>query len=297
MPLLVRLTERVSYAPGGVNIGVIFDDSDGAVLVDTGLNDSSVRKVLRNLTAIGRRVTEIVTTHGHADHFGGNAFTVKRTGARVHAPRWDETVLRYPLFQPLCLFAGADPPASLRTGFLLATESPVDVIYDAGLMTVGGIEVEAVSLAGHSGNQMGILVDGVFFCADVILPERVIERYRMPYLYSVRDHLPSLDRAQSVDHRVAVPGHGPTLDHIALGTEPNRALVVRVAEMIAELCVEPRSAEDLLADVLAGLGADPSDASGYYLLHPTVYAYLTYLEGDGVLEHAVERGRSLWRRR
>jgi len=294
--MLVGLTEQVSYAPGGVNIGVILAEDDSAILVDTGLNDTSVRKVLRALDGIGRRVTDIITTHGHADHFGGNAFTVKRTGARVHAPRWDEAVLRYPLFQPLCLYAGADPPASLRTGFLLAAESPVDVIYDAGPMTVAGVELEAVSLGGHSGNQMGILVDGVFFCADVILPERVIERYRMPYLYSVRDHLPSLERAEAVAHQVVVPGHGPTLEHVSAGVEPNRALVMRVAEMIENLCAEPRSPEEVLASVLEQLGADPVDAPGYYLLHPTVFAYLTYLEAQGALNHQIERGRSLWMR-
>lgn len=295
--MLVELSERVSYAPGGVNIGIIMADAGQSILVDTGLNDTSVRKVLRELDGIGRRVTDIITTHGHADHFGGNAFTVKRTGARVHAPRWDETVLRYPLFQPLCLFAGADPPASMRTGFLLAAESPVDVIYDAGLMNVAGVEVDAISLAGHSGNQMGILVDGVFFCADVVLPERAIERYRMPYLYSVRDHLPSLDRAEAVTHQVAVPGHGPTLEHVSQGVEPNRALVLRVAEMIVELCAESRSPEDVLELVLEQLGADPSDAPAYYLLHPTVFAFLTHLEAQGVLEHQISRGRSLWRRR
>ncbi len=295
--MLVELTDRVSYAPGGVNIGVIRSGDYGAILVDTGLNDTAVRKVLRELDTMGRTVTDIITTHGHADHFGGNAFTVKRTGARVHAPSWDETILRYPLFQPLSLFAGADPPASMRTGFLLAAESPVDVIYHAGPMTISGVDVEAVSLGGHSGNQMGILIDGVFFCADVVLPERVIERYKMPYLYSVRDHLPSLDRAEAVAHHVAVPGHGPTLEHVSVGAVPNRQLVMLVAEMIVEMCAEPLSPEDVLALVLQRLGADPSDAPAYYLLHPTVFAYLSYLEGEGALDHHIERGRSLWRLR
>ena len=295
--MLLELTERVSYAPGGVNIGVIIASENRAILIDTGLNDTAVRKVLRVLDGTGRTVTDVITTHGHADHFGGNAFTVKRTGARVHAPRWDECVLRYPLFQPLSLYAGADPPASMRSGFLLAPESPVDVIFDAGQMTVAGVELEAVSLAGHSGNQMGILVDGVFFCADVILPERVIERYKMPYLYSVRDHIPSLSRADAVMHNVAVPGHGPTLEHVSVGVAPNRALVMRVAEMITDLCSEPRTPEDVLALVLEQLGAQPSDPPAYYLLHPTAFAYLSYLEFEGILEHHIERGRSLWLRR
>jgi glyoxylase-like metal-dependent hydrolase (beta-lactamase superfamily II) len=294
---IVWLTDRVGFAPGGVNIGVVRGEPGQAVLIDSGLNDSAVRKVLRDLRAEGREVTAIVTTHCHADHFGGNAFVVKRGGARVYAPAWDEAVLRYPMFQPVCLFAGADPPQALRGGFLLAEASPVDSIYEAGQLEVDGVELEAVSLAGHSGNQMGILVDGVFFCADVVLPERVIERYRIPYLYSVGRHLESLQRASEIPHRVAVPGHGPHVEHVDELVAPNLQLVKTVAAVVVEHCAEPRMPEDILADVLAALGADPPDAASYYLLHPTVFAYLSYLESQGDVEHEITRGRSLWRRR
>ena len=79
--MLQQLSERVWVAPGGVNIGVIFTDDGGAILIDTGLNDTPVRKVLRALATHEREVRAIVTTHGHADHFGGNAFAVKRNYA------------------------------------------------------------------------------------------------------------------------------------------------------------------------------------------------------------------------
>lgn len=292
--MLEQLSERVYFAPGGVNIGVILASDDGAIMVDSGLNDSAARKVLRDLQALDRRVVAIVTTHGHADHFGGNAFVVKRTGARVFAPAWDETVLRYPLFQPLVLFAGADPPTSLRGSFMLAEQSPVDVIYDAGPLDVAGVQLEAISLAGHSGNQMGVLIDDVFFCADVVFPERVIERYRMPYLYSVRDHLASLERAAKVPHRVAVPGHGPLLEPIDAAVEQNLTLVHRIADMVVDICASPRMPEEVLAELLTRLDAAPADPSSFYLLHPTAFAYLTHLEAEGRVTHVIEHGRSLW---
>jgi glyoxylase-like metal-dependent hydrolase (beta-lactamase superfamily II) len=295
--MLQQLSERVFVAPGGVNIGVIYTPDDGALMVDTGLNDSAARKVLRELDAGRRKLVAIVTTHGHADHFGGNAFVVKRTGAPVYAPAWDETVLRYPLFQPLTLFAGADPPESMRGSFMLAEQSPVDVIYNAGPLEVAGVQLEAISLAGHSGNQMGILIDDVFFCADVVFPERVIERYRMPYLYSVRDHLASLERALTIPHRVAVPGHGPLLEPIDAAVEMNTALVQRVADMVVEICAEPRMPEEVLAELLTRLDAAPADPPAFYLLHPTAFAYLTHLEAEGRVTHTIERGRSLWRAR
>lgn len=292
--MIDRLQGRAWVAPGGVNIGVIKTDSGKAIMIDTGLNDTSARKVLRELAAEDRPVTAIVTTHGHADHFGANAFVVKRTGAKVYAPDWDETVLRHPLYQPLCLFAGADPPASMRGSFMLAAASPVDVVYEPGTLTVDGVDLEVVSLAGHSGNQMGLVVDDVFYCADVVLPDRVIERYKMPYLYSVRDHLKSLDRAEQTPHTYAVPGHGPILDDIGPLVRRNRDLILSVADRIVSICAEPLMAEEILARLLRELDADPQDAAAYYLLHPTVFAYLTYLEELGRVSHEISDGRALW---
>jgi glyoxylase-like metal-dependent hydrolase (beta-lactamase superfamily II) len=292
--VIERLGERVYWAPGGTNIGLVLTDS-GVLLIDSGLNDTPARRVLRDVQQLGRSVIGIVTTHGHADHFGGNAFIVRRTGARVWAPAMDEAVLRYPLLHPIALYAGADPPEALRGGFLLAEPSPVDEVYGPGSVEIDGVALTVVSLRGHSINQMGILVDGVFFCADLVLPERVIERYRLPYLHSVSQHLASLDRAETVDHHVAVPGHGSRLEHVSTAVAMNRALVLEIGERVVELCADWSMPEEILARLLGDLGSPVVDPAGYYLVHPVVYAYLSWLERIGQVQHEVREGRSLWR--
>jgi hypothetical protein len=118
----------------------------------------------------------------------------------------------------------------------------------------------------------------------------------MPYLYSVTSHVASLERALAVPHSVAVPGHGPLLRTVADGVEPSRALVERVASIVLDLCGEPRMPEDLLALVLEQLGGEPRDPAAYYLLHPTIFAYLSYLEGLGQVRHEIANYRSLWTR-
>jgi glyoxylase-like metal-dependent hydrolase (beta-lactamase superfamily II) len=297
--VLVQLGERVWALPGGVNIGVVRGDGGRVLLIDTGLNETAGKKALkavREAFGDGVEVAAILTTHGHADHFGANAAVVKRSGARVFAPRLDEAVLRYPPLQPAMLYGGADPMDGLRTPFLLAHASPVDEVVAPGPLAVEGVAIEVVDLAGHSPGQVGYLVDGVFFCADVVLPDSVLDKYRIPYLFGVTDHLAALETARSIGCESAVPGHGPLLDAAELraAVERNRALADAVAVRVLELAAKPASAEDILAGLLVGFGSPAADAPGFYLLQPTAFAFLSHLHRQGRLRHEVGGGRSTW---
>ncbi len=288
------LTERVGYIPGAVNVGVVRAENNRFILIDTGLNDTSGKKAVKAVQELGGSVAAIVTTHAHADHFGANATVVKRTGARVFAPVIDEAIIRYPILQPSLLYAGADPPSMLRGRFLLADASPVDEVFDGDNVLVEDIPLQVIGLAGHSPNQKGILMDGVFFSADVALPESVLEKYRIPYLYAVGDHLRAIDTAKGVGADWVVPGHGAVGRDIVDVLEVNRALELDVADRVLEFAATPVTANDLMARLLGSYDAPVSDHSTYFLLHPTIFAFLSYLHGEGALESAVEGYQTLW---
>jgi hypothetical protein len=74
----------------------------------------------------------------------------------------------------------------------------------------------------------------------------------------------------------------------------NRALVHEVADKVVEFAGEPSGAEVLLTRLLRHFGATVADAPSFYLLHPTVYSFLSYLQSEGRVKHAVISGESLW---
>lgn len=293
--MAIQLGERVYVMPGGTNIGVIIADDGRAVLIDSGLNDTPARKVLRFVRDdLGTEIAAIINTHGHADHFGGNAFLVKRTGAQVFAPNLDEMTLRHPLMQPIMLYGGADPVDAIRTSFLVADASPVDGIVSVGKGSYAGIELEAISLPGHSMNQLGYLIDDVFFCADVVFPEATLEKYPIPYLYGLTEHLAALERSKSVACNQLIPGHGPILDCIELLVNRNLEAIQTVIETILKIVDRPMMADEICRDLFNAMELTMTDAQAYYLLRPTVQAYLAHLEREGSLRLEMQHGSVVW---
>lgn len=296
--MYTALTDRVGVVAGGTNIGIVRIDAENVLLIDTGLNDTTARKVLRTVhDELGASVAGIITTHAHADHFGAHAFVVKRTGARVYAPDLEEAVIRHPVLQPILLFGAADPLDALRSRFLLAEPSAVDEVIERGPREVLSVSIEAIPLPGHSPNQMGFLIDGVFFSADVVFPSAAIEKYRLPYLFGLTAHLHSLERARGIASTNVVPGHGAMLDTIELLVDENLSVISRALDALFGITRQPKSSDEVCAELFRAMDVPVSDAQGYYLLRPTVLAYLSHLERTDVIEHTIEKKAAMWRRR
>lgn len=304
---LERLGDRVWYLPGPVNRGVVVDPSGKeCLLVDTGLDAGAARHLLRAVDEQGWRVAGVLTTHAHADHFGGNRAVAARTGAPVYCPAVEAGVLRHPAWEPAYLNAGASPPAELRVKFFLAEPSPVDGTIAPGEplpAALDGWGIEVVDLAGHSLGMVGFAADGAIFCGDAFFDAAVVDQHGIPYLVDVGRALAALRRLEAVaggDRAWLVASHGRAYRVPQESRGQLRHNLARVeaiaAAVVAGLASGPRSEGDLLAHVCTAFGVRVANTGLYFLYRATVAAYLSYLQGQGVVRAHLDGARLLWER-
>lgn len=298
-----RLGEGAGYFAGPTNCGLVWKGKD-AVLIDSGLDESTARKILRHLNAEGLRLVVILNTHFHADHVGGNAFLVARTGARVLAPEAEAEFVRRPILEPASLYGMAAPPPALRNKFLMAEPTPgVEGVGVASWHDPLEAGLELVDLAGHSPAQVGVATtEGILFAGDLFFSGQVLDKHGIPYNADATRHLESLERAAGWvaggRYGCIVPGHGPACDPgDALRTiEENRQRVTDMLFLIADMLAEPLAVPELvrrLADHYARLLASMGE---YLLVQSAIHACLSHLAGEGRVEPVVEDNRLLWRR-
>ena len=291
---LVNVSDNVAYIPGAVNIGVL-KNGERCVLIDTGLDKDSGRKIRKVLESEGLVLEAIINTHSHADHFGGNDYLARNLNAKVYASKIESGVIQNPLLEPIYLFHGAVPIRNLRNKFVLAKPSPVDFVIEPGKLEIIGLEVEIVALPGHCYNQIGVLVDDILFCADSVFSSRVIEKYRIPVVQDVKNHLITLAKLGETKHRLYVPSHTKPREEIGplvtVNSDSTRSIITDIKRIIGE----PKSTEEVTSELCNEYGLDLTVVQQYYLIQMTIMAYLGYIYDEKESEIEMRDNTLYWK--
>jgi glyoxylase-like metal-dependent hydrolase (beta-lactamase superfamily II) len=290
---LERIAGAAHYLPGRVNIGVVLSGGEAA-LIDTGLDESGVRKALQAVEQEGARVVAILNTHAHADHCGGNAFARKRTGAPIYASKVEAALVQCPELEPFYLF-GAAPFPAIDTKWFHAEPSAVDRLLD-GSLQLGGVSLEVIPVPGHSINQVAVATPEVVFLGDALMAPEILERYPIQYCYDVLAHRETLQRLPSLRQAWFVGAHfRPTQDLEGL-LAANRRNLERTADAVLEAISSPASTEEVVARAAEALGVLFMDPSAYLLNAAAIKAHLSAHVRKGRALFEILDRRPIWRR-
>ncbi|MBQ7001174.1 MAG: MBL fold metallo-hydrolase [Oscillospiraceae bacterium] len=176
-----------------------------AVLIDTGLGVSNIRKIIDTLTSLP---VLVVTTHVHWDHIGGHGlferFAIHESEQEWISDRFPlplDTVRHSLTCQPCYFPVGFDP---MR--YQIFQGDPVRFLRDGDILDLGGRRLQVLHTPGHSPGhccfyepEQGFLYSGDLIyrgCLDVFYPTTD------PVLF-----YQSVKKVRRLDIRRIFPGH------------------------------------------------------------------------------------------
>lgn len=197
------LNEHFSFKNGGniVNSAFIVTTA-GVVVIDTGpsrLYGEQLKAAIAQLT--GQPVTQVYITHLHPDHFLGNQAFKNADIQALPATIQGIAVLGQDFATNMYRLAG---------DWMLGTEpvTPTGSVQP-GIVEIGGHRLELLALGGHSDADLAIFdhTTGVLFASDLVFSQRTPTT---PTAH-IPTWLTSLERLETFDFKVLVPGHGPVV--------------------------------------------------------------------------------------
>jgi hydroxyacylglutathione hydrolase len=201
---VLMIFEIVVVGPLEVNCFILgCETTREGVIVDPG---SEPEKILAAAGKLGLTIRQVINTHGHFDHVGGNRRVLASTGATLLIHDGDVPFL--------------SRAADVATKYGLTTENsppPGQLLEDGLLLTFGEYRMQVLHTPGHTpgGCCLYLESEGKVITGDTLFAEGV-GRTDFPgssheaLIEGIRSKLLTLP-----DKTVAYPGHGPatTIGH------------------------------------------------------------------------------------
>lgn len=287
---IIQAAENTYYINCPAKMGVYVPQDKKAILIDSGNDKEAAKKILKRFAENGWTLGAVINTHSHADHIGGNKLLAERTGCKIYATRQEAAFSEFTALEPSLLYGGY-PMKALRNKFLMAEPSRAEDITEMPLPE--GMEI--LPLKGHYLDMIGVKTpDDVYFMADCVSSEHILEKYHIAFIYDVAAYLKTLDSVEALKGRLFVPAHTDPAEDMRHLAALNREKVHEIITNIKEICVSPATFEGILKSLFDSYALS-MDFNQYVLVGSTVKSYLSYMLENNMLSAEFAENQLLWR--
>lgn len=270
---------------GGPANAYAIEDADGRLtLFDTGIGTAEGLSALRGEAAERgldlRRLSRIVVSHGHLDHFGNAQLLSEESGARVFVHPADlEKICADGRFAALLrrhrsyFLSGLGVPVDVldevearaerqaSTSVRLVDRARVGELRDGEVLHFKHFDATVRHMPGHTPGLVCLHAErpGLFFADDHVLarvspnPTLDLSQGEGPTKFrALSRYLESARRARDLELEVVLPGHGPAFKgHRELLDGLFAFYEVRLSKLLAGLAGGPKSVYELLPTLFA----------------------------------------------
>jgi glyoxylase-like metal-dependent hydrolase (beta-lactamase superfamily II) len=270
---------------GATNIGII-RGTGKTIVIDTGIDESSAKRIAKEVSP----PMEIVNTHSHADHCGGNSWLQANRNAKVYAPEIESELIKRPDLEPLYFFSGAKPIKELDNKFLKAAPSRIS----GNPSELEGILIHP--LYGHTPGQIGIECDNVLFSADSFFPKEVIEKHKILYHTDINESIRTLNWLNESNFDFYVPSHGSIVTDAKEIVDINLDSINSVSERMLGILKKEMTTEEVSKYVCDSFGINMTNPQQFYLMNTVIMAYLSYLKSKNEITYEIKSNRFYWKK-
>ena len=287
---LVKITDNNYYINCPANVGIWMCAPDEVWLIDSGSDKDAARKIWKHITENNWTVKGILATHSNADHVGGCGLITQRSGCKVYSTAKEKAVIENSELEPAMVYGGY-PPKPLRHKFLMAESVPCGYISDAEILE----RIKLVGLPGHYLDMFGVITpEGVFYCADAVFSQTVVEKYHINFVYDVGAYLDLLERLPQIDAKWYLPAHAELCQDICELARINRNKLLDICRIIKDICAQAKCFEDILKELFDHFGLELNFAQ-YVLSGSSLRSYLAYFLDNGEVEISFADNKMLWK--
>jgi glyoxylase-like metal-dependent hydrolase (beta-lactamase superfamily II) len=248
---------------GRVSIGVIVADGE-AFIIDSGLDENEIRKVINGLVQREIKIKGLLLTHSHSDHSGG-AFYAQKRGIPIYASPLETSVLQHPELLNV-LISGFNN--SLISGSKFVTPQKFNPVGIEASLTLSDSILTPVDLKGHTLGQIGYECNGILFAGDAFFSMETLEAHPIPYMLDARSFLESLAKLRSYDGKIVI-SHGGLVSDKNRIIDFNIERINGIADFVRDKSVNGIEMNTLIKLALSHFNSK-RDILGYFLDSTTI---------------------------